>query len=107
MVREDLSSPASVISEAEVETTLPATVDPSRMVTVACGRSDSLVAQEHNRRNVIRGTAQLFSMLIPGRVIFFRIRGPLAKVFLLDQRLRIGAAGNQQRDAASEHFFPD
>jgi hypothetical protein len=35
IVREDLSSPASVISAAELDTTLPVIVDPSRMVMVA------------------------------------------------------------------------
>ena len=65
MVREDLSSPASVISEAVLVTTLPATVDPSRIVIVAWGRSESLVAQEHSRRNgVISDTAMRLDMLI-------------------------------------------
>ena len=58
IVREDLSSPASVISEAELLTTLPAIVEPSRMVTVAWGRSDSLVAQD-NKRNANANVSEI------------------------------------------------
>jgi hypothetical protein len=63
MVREDLSSPASVISAAELETTFPATVEPSRRVIVACGLSAGLVAQEHSKRSATGSAEKNFSII--------------------------------------------
>src|SRR5258708_20555918 len=53
MVREVLSSAASTISAGELDTTVPETLVPSRINTVACGLSPdaaSLLAQEHSSR---------------------------------------------------------